>query len=484
MNKILKASTLCLGLYAASAAIVSCDDEKLFTTDYTMVYPIDNIQFQCGEGDEYPMQPGQTYQIKWIVGPKDIDDDTIVFSSSDESIATVSQSGLITAVAPGDVLITATPPIGFGATATLLVHVKEHVVLTEQIIVAVDGDEAEEYYVSDQVQLSATILPADHDYNYLTWSSADESVASVDANGLVTLLKEGTATITATANDGTNVKGSWSVQVRKMVNVEDLSIIPLTDEVCIDRGTFALDVTYSPAGATVGTVVWSSSDESIASVERGKVTPKGFGSCTITGTAPNGKTASVQITVANGWRIWDVDNNWGQFLSATSGAVNDKNGVRPGYFRITFPASTAKYRADFSWQGISANNPVYMNVAEYPILAMRIDHLSNKGADIKIGTHGNLKLDAVDSYSGVNVGSPNPKTIVLADGSYLFYYDSLASKYPDGAIAWRVFGVKVADWVQDAIDKDAAYYDIKWIRTFKSIADAEAFANGEVAAGE
>jgi hypothetical protein len=116
-------------------------------------------------------------------------------------------------------------------------------------------------------------------------------------------------------------------------------------------------------------------------------------------------------------------------------------------------------------------------------LAIRIDHLSNKGADLKIGTHGNIKMDAVDVNSGVNVGSPNPKTIVLSDGSYLFYYDTLAAKYPDGAIAWRVFGFKVADWIQDAIDKNEAYYDIKWVRTFKSLSEAESFANSEVAAG-
>jgi uncharacterized protein YjdB len=483
MNKIIKASALSMGLLAVSAAITSCDDEKLFTTDYDMVYPIDDIQFICGEGEEYPLEVGKTYQLEWTVGPENVDDKTIVFKTSDESIATVSQTGLITAVAEGDALISATPPIGFGATATLLVHVKEHVVFTEGIELNVVGEIPEAYYESDQVQLSATILPEDHDYSYLTWSSSDESTATVDENGLVNLIKQGDVTIYASANDGTNVKGSWSTHIYKMINVEDISIAAVTDEVCIDRGAFALNVTYTPADATVGTVVWTSSDESVATVERGNVTPTGFGSCTITGTAPNGKSASVQVKVANGWRIWDVENNWGKFWASGSGCGNDKNGVRPGYYRITFPASTAKYRADFSWQGVSASNPVYMNVAEYPILAIRIDHLSNKGADLKIGTHGNIKMDAVDVNSGVNVGSPNPKTIVLSDGSYLFYYDTLAAKYPDGAIAWRVFGFKVADWIQDAIDKNEAYYDIKWVRTFKSLSEAESFANSEVAAG-
>jgi uncharacterized protein YjdB len=484
MNKILKASTLCLGLLSASVALVSCDDDKLFTTDYQLVHPIDQIIFLCGEGDEYPMAVGSTYQLQWTVGPEDVDDPSIVFKSSDESIATVTQDGLIKAVGVGDATITATPPIGFGATASLLVHVKESVVLTTAIDVAVEGEVPECYYESDVVQLSATILPTDHDYSYITWSSSNESIATVDDNGKVTLIKEGEVTITAHSNDGSGVTGSWTTKVYKMVNVERLAIAPLKDEVCVDRGSFNLDVTYYPEDATAGSVEWSSSNEAVATVERGKVTPKGFGSCTITGTAPSGNTASVQVTVANGWRIWDVENNWGSFWASGSGCGNDKNGVRPGYYRVTFPATTGKYRADFSWQGVSANDPVYMNVNEYPILAMRIDHLSNKGADLKLGTHGNIKFDAVDSYSGTNSGAPNPSMIYLSDGSYLFYYGNLAEKFPDGDIAWRVFGFKVADWLNDAINANEAYYDIKWVRTFKSVAEAEAFANSEIAAGE
>jgi uncharacterized protein YjdB len=484
MNKILKASTLCLGLFSASVALVSCDNEKLYTTDYELVHPLDEIIFLCGEGEEYPMAIGSTYQLEWAVGPEDADDKTIVFKSSDESIATVTEDGLIKAVGLGDATITATPPIGFGATATLLVHVKESVVLTSAIEVAPEVENEDYYYESDVVQLVANILPADHDYNYLTWSTSDASKATVNEDGLVTLVSEGDVTITASATDGSGVKGTWSTHVYKMVNVESLTIAPLSGEVCIDRGAFNLDVTYLPAGATAGSVVWTSSNEEVATVERGKVTPKGFGTCTIIGTAPSGSNASVQVTVANGWRIWDVDNNWGSFWASGSGCGNSKNEARPGYYRITFPATTGKYRADFSWQGVSANTPVYMNVSEYPILAMRIDHLSNKGADLKLGTHGNIKFDAVDVNSGTNVGSPNPSTIVLSDGSYLFYYGTLADKYPDGAIAWRVFGFKVADWLNDAIDANEPYYDIKWVRTFKSLADAEAFANSEIAAGE
>jgi uncharacterized protein YjdB len=483
-NKIFKIATICVGLLSTSAVLVSCDDDKIYTTDFTLVHPVDDIQFLCNEGDEYPMATGSTYQLTWTVGPEVVDDPTIVFKSSNESVATVDQNGLIKAVGVGDATITATPPIGFGAEATILVHVKDHVVLASELQVAVEGTVEDYYYESDKIQLSATILPADHDYKYITWSSSDESIATVNANGLVTLIKEGNVTITASTNDGSGVKGTWSTRVYKMVNVESLTIAALTDEVCIDRGSFNLDVTYYPEGATTGSVTWSSSNEDVATVERGKVTPKGFGSCTITATAPSGSYATVQVTVANGWRIWDVQNNWGSFYASGSGCGNSKNEARANYYRITFPASTAKYRADFSWQGISATNPVYMNVKEYPILAMRIDHLSNKGADLKIGTHGNIKMDAVDVNSGVNVGSPNPTTIYLSDGSYLFYYGTLASKYPDGDIAWRVFGFKVADWLNDAINASEAYYDVKWIRTFKSVEEAEAFANAEIAAGE
>ena len=61
--------------------------------------------------------------------------------------------------------------------------------------------------VGDKIQLEATVMPENANDNTVTWSSSNESVAMVDANGLVTIVTPGTAVITATANDGSGAKG-------------------------------------------------------------------------------------------------------------------------------------------------------------------------------------------------------------------------------------------------------------------------------------
>lgn len=475
-RRILNTSILSVGFSALCLLATGCDDDKIFTTDYTLVRPVDKIVFNCGEGDEYPMTPGMTYQIDWTVGPEEVDDDSIVFRSSDESVATVSETGLITAVSVGDAIISALPPIGFGAEARLMVHVKENVVLASEILVSLDGTPAEFYYESDVVQLQAVILPSDHDYNHLVWSSSDESTATVDETGKVTLIKEGDVTITASATDGSGVKGSWSNHIFRMVDVEDLSIAPLTEEVCLDYGAFDLDVTYSPLGSTTGSVEWTSSDESVAVADRGRVRPIGFGRCTITGTAPNGKSASVEVTVASGLRIWDCTNRW-RLWKAGSNAKFD-------YFDKTLKVTMSEMSAGGNWRGdiqltASGDNPAWFDFGEYPILAFRAN----------IPPNGRNTLDAV-SIDGINCGGPQSnegryetnKPITLSDGTKLYYYN-IASKYSTTApTGFSLYQIKVADIPAEDVPASKSY-NVYWIRTFKSMEEMQAFAEADIAAG-
>lgn len=470
-------SILSVGIPTLCLLMTGCDDDKIFTTDYTLVHPIDKIIFNCVEGDEYPMTPGMTYQIEYSVGPDEVDDSRIIFKSSDESVITVTQDGLVTAISTGDATVTATPPIGFGASATLLFHVKDKVVLAQSIDVEIDGTPAEFYYESDQLQLNATILPADHDYNHLVWKSSDENYATVDQNGLVTLIKEGDVTITASATDGSNVSGSWSGHVFKMVDVDDLTIAPLAESVCIDRGSFDLDVKYLPLGSTAGSVKWESSNEEVAVVERGRVRPVGFGVTTITGTAPSGKSASVEVRVTSGLRIWDAENKWRQWIAGSNASFT--------YQSDCITVKMTEMSAGGNWRGdimlpCSNDAPAWFDFGNYPIIAMRAT----------IPANGRNTLDAV-SIDGINCGGPqsnegrfNTNTpIELKDGSKLYYYN-ISSKYSTSApTGFSLFQIKVAD-IPAADVPASKSYNLYWVRTFKSMDEMKAFAEAEVAAGK
>jgi uncharacterized protein YjdB len=130
----------------------------------------------------------------------------ITWSSGNNAVATVSQSGVVTAVAPGTVVITAASGTVTGS-ATVTV---QQVPVARIVISPADPTIREKEWV----QLTATLYDAND--NVLTgrpvaWSSSDASKVSVDSTGLVTGKKKGTETITATSG-GTS--GSTTVRVR------------------------------------------------------------------------------------------------------------------------------------------------------------------------------------------------------------------------------------------------------------------------------
>ncbi len=154
---------------------------------------------------------------------------------------------------------------------------------------------------NDTKQLSVTVdaTPSSADKT-VTWSSSDASVATVDENGLVTAVGQGTATITATSNLDNSKSGTCSVTVNTPaapIEVESISIKSSTTLAI--GGTETLSVTYTPSDANTGkAITWSSDKESVAKVdENGKVTGVAVGTAIITATSEKGKTATCVVTV-------------------------------------------------------------------------------------------------------------------------------------------------------------------------------------------
>jgi uncharacterized protein YjdB len=145
--------------------------------------------------------------------------------------------------------------------------------------------------------LKATVYPDDASNSDVTWSSDKPSVATVDKNGKVTAKKAGTATITCTAEDGSGKKATCKVTVTDV----KVKKITLSNTSVLRGQTVTLKVkSITPSNATNKKVTWSSSDKSIATVDKnGKVTAKKKGNVTITCTAADGsKTkATCKVTV-------------------------------------------------------------------------------------------------------------------------------------------------------------------------------------------
>lgn len=152
-----------------------------------------------------------------------------------------------------------------------------------------------EGFDKEPVTLNATVLPDNATLKNIEWSSSDETVATVDANGKITPVDVGTATITARVDD--TVKATCEVNVEAL-KPTGITIVAVPTDV---KGgdTVTLTATVTPANALDKTVTWSSSDTEVAKVDaNGKVTFENIsGTKTVTITAAAKADASVKATV-------------------------------------------------------------------------------------------------------------------------------------------------------------------------------------------
>ena len=232
---------------------------------------------------------GDVFLLVGTVKPDNASITSFDWSSSDESVASVDETGKVTAVSKGTATITATAQDGSGQYATCNVTVKRlvsSIALNKTTFVLYNGT---------QETLTATVSPSTANNTSVTWSSSDASVASVSNSGVVTGKTRGTATITATARDGSGVSASCDVEVKQYVtsvslNKNSLSLNEGADDV--------INATIKPSNANNQTLTWTSSDESIAIVDgAGKVVAKSKGIATITATANDGSEQYATCTV-------------------------------------------------------------------------------------------------------------------------------------------------------------------------------------------
>ena len=172
---------------------------------------------------EATIERQSTLRLTATVLPENCRNNTLKWSSDNEEVATVDENGLVTAVSVGEANITATAVDGSGVTATCKVTVSPKLVTS----VTLNKNELT-IEKSFTAQLAATVAPDDADNLGLTWTSDNEEVAIVDENGLVTAVGEGTATITATANDGSGVAASCVVTVTFIDGIADIETSKVT----------------------------------------------------------------------------------------------------------------------------------------------------------------------------------------------------------------------------------------------------------------
>ena len=233
---------------------------------------------------------GETVQLTATILPSNATDKSVTWASSKQSVATISNNGLITAVAEGQSTITASAG---GKSATCLVTVSSGFVAVVSISLDRESITLEE---EGSTTLVATVKPDDATDKSVAWSSSNTSIATVDQSGKVTAVKEGSATITARASDK---QATCSVTVKKKV-IAVTSVTLNKTELSLNKGqSETLTATVKPDNATDKSVTWSSSNNEVATVDsNGKVTAVAGGNATITAKAGEQQaTCAVAVNV-------------------------------------------------------------------------------------------------------------------------------------------------------------------------------------------
>lgn len=286
-----------------SAVLPQSDDNHTIASATIVVTVRERlVSIAFGSNAEYIAVGGsKTVDLRFT--PSDNVNKNVTYSSSDTSIFTVTQEGVITGVKEGiAVLSCVAEDLGQSGAVTCMVYVTPQEVSATDFSITPSEDTV---YIGSTIQLTPVFTPEDTTIRDVTWTSSDEAKATVDADGVVSGIAEGTTVITATYKDTTNDNKVWTstciVTVEKApIYATGFEVSPTTQNIiCGDE--FTITPKFTPEDTTNQTVIYQSLDETIVTVNsNGVVTGVGPGDAIVQCTSVDGGfNATVAVHVDN-----------------------------------------------------------------------------------------------------------------------------------------------------------------------------------------
>ena len=244
---------------------------------------------------------------------------TLAWTSSDESVATVDETGTVTAIAAGEAEITAAvknSEMQDVCVITVKVSAKE-LKVPDTLDVKLNE--------TDETAIEAKCEPKDASNISFNFASSDEEVATVDKDGKVKVLKAGECDITTTLmQDGEKVTGK-TTHVKAFYEVESITLDSNEGKLTVGN-SHTIKATVTPEEVAAKTPIeWSSSNEKVATVDSNrKVTAVSSGNATITATAGE-ESANYEVTVEQPKKAATSNKTYTKSSSSNSAAVTPSN---------------------------------------------------------------------------------------------------------------------------------------------------------------
>jgi len=267
-RQVVSVTSSCLTLAESGTTITKCYyPQSSYATSISMSEPSVNIFLD------------NTKQLSLVATPAEANMCTARWSSSNTYVATVSNTGLVTAKGIGSATITAHSGAKTATCTVTVTKPVEGLELTLNTCVLP---------CNSSFVIGTTITPLDATNKTLTWKSGNASIASVVDGKVTTGSKVGKVNITANTTDGTDLSAMCAV---KVINVSPTDLtLSKTKANLTPGGALQLSATIAPSSASDITVIWSSSNKDVATVDQtGKVTVK---------THPKGDYAIIYANIA------------------------------------------------------------------------------------------------------------------------------------------------------------------------------------------
>ena len=353
------------------------------------------------------LKAGQSDYPTYQVFPDTASNQTLLFSSSDTTVATITSAGVVYAVGEGKTLIRADATDGSGVWAYYELNVTPAYVDNTRVTSIV-------LYGTSSLAVGATyatsyeVFPATATNKNINWGSSNKAVATVNEYGVVTGVAEGEAIITGYADDNSSIIDSYKVKVENKIPVTAVEVTA-TPSMTVGQVFYCSYAVY-PANASDQRVIWSSSNSSVVSVDEvGKLTALKGGKAIITLKSVSDPNVYGSYAV----NVGDIPATWIVLNGKTQLLVGETDAIAFSVFPATSTTNTLTWSSSNSAVvSVDTNGVMYGAGIGTAVITARANDSGNATAQLTVNVSKNASL-----VSSVTIGGPN--TVSVSGGIQL-----------------------------------------------------------------